>query len=364
MLIKAIGRTGSLVFVLFMTVCLASPKLSWCGDDPYLDDDIPVEGEIVAGQDKPLADPLEPLNRVFFHFNDRLYFWVLKPVATGYARVLPGDVRQCVRDFFYNLLTPVRVVNNLLQGKWRNTGVELARFSINTTLGVGGLADAAKSDFGLTPRDEDLGQTLGVYGLGEGIYIHWPILGPSTLRDTVGFAGDSFLNPLSYLLAADTGAGIAAYAGRQVNNTSLTLGDYEQFKAAAFDPYIAVRNAYKQYRRNKVRDQDGEKDSTIYSKALPQNLSASEDRSQEHAREEGKARFFVQVGAFIDLDAARQSRDRLRALAGKAVVREYLRPGYRFFGVQVPAGHDFQKAKELEIHLATKGFDETLVVAN
>lgn len=244
-------------FVWFVTTAAAAEP------EPY-DDDIFSANEL-NGAEAPLADPLEPLNRFFFEFNDRLYFWVLKPVATGYAYILADDVRMCVRDFFHNLLTPVRLVNNLLQGKIQNGGIELARFAINSTVGIAGFGDPARTEFGLTPKDEDLGQTLGVYGAGEGFYICWPILGPSSLRDTVGLVGDSFLNPFSYLMASDFGAGAGAYGGRQVNNTSLTLGDYEQFKEASFDPYLAVRDAYGQYRRNKVRDAVEDRNGTIYS---------------------------------------------------------------------------------------------------
>ncbi len=219
--------------------------------DPYYVDDMASANEVNGAA---IADPLEPVNRFFFEFNDRLYFWVLKPVSTGYSNVVAEDVRMSIRDFFHNLLAPVRIVNNLLQGKMKNTATEVGRFVINSTLGVAGFGDPAKNEFGLERKEEDLGQTLGVYGAGEGFYICWPLLGPSSLRDTVGLAGDSFLNPLAYVMASDFGAGAGAYGGREVNNTSLTLGDYEDFKEAAFDPYLAVRDAYQQYRRNKVID--------------------------------------------------------------------------------------------------------------
>ncbi len=211
-----------------------------------------------------ISDPLEPMNRFFFEFNDRLYFWVLKPVSTGYSYVVAEDVRMSIRDFFYNLLAPVRIVNSLLQGKVKNSATELGRFVINSTVGVVGFGDPATNEFGLPRRDEDLGQTLGVYGIGDGFYICWPILGPSSLRDTVGLVGDSFLDPVSYLMAADFAAGAAVYSGSEVNKTSLTLGDYEEFKEAAFDPYLALRDAYQQYRRNKIKDGNGAPDSSLY----------------------------------------------------------------------------------------------------
>jgi phospholipid-binding lipoprotein MlaA len=229
---------------------------------------VTVEDESLFGEEPDIgvvSDPLEPVNRVFFRFNDKLYFWVVKPASQGYAYFIAEDVRMCVRSFLRNLLAPVRIVNNLLQGKIENSGVETARFVINSTFGIAGLADPAKNEFGLSPRDEDMGQTLGVYGIGEGIYICWPFFGPSNVRDTFGLAGDFFLSPVSYFAWSDPGAGMAIKAGREVNNTSLTLGDYEDFKASALDPYVSLRDAYCQYRQKKIRDIFVGKDSVYIS---------------------------------------------------------------------------------------------------
>ena len=202
----------------------------------------------VEEEEDVIADPLEPMNRVFFHFNDKFYFWVLKPVAKGYAFVVPEQLRMCVRNFFANLLMPVRAVNCLLQGKVKGFGTEVARFAINSTMGVGGFGDAGKIVFNLEPRLEDFGQTLGFYGIGPGIYIDWPFIGSSSLRDSVGLAGDSFLNPLNYLgIPIEYTAALKAYSW--MNDVSLLLGEYESFKKAAFDPYISLRNAYHQHRK-------------------------------------------------------------------------------------------------------------------
>lgn len=228
------------------------------GQDVTPDDEPTYAGELNIGV---VSDPLEPVNRVFFNFNDKLYFWVLKPVSKGYAYFIAEDVRMCVKGFFKNLLAPVRIVNNLLQGKVANSGVETARFVINSTLGIAGLADPAKHEFGLAPKDEDFGQTLGTYGLGEGIYICWPFLGPSNVRDTVGLAGDFFLSPGSFLVTYDAGTGVEIEAGKDVNNTSLALGDYETFKESAIDPYVALRDAYRQYRQKKIDDVPVDSDS-------------------------------------------------------------------------------------------------------
>ena len=199
-----------------------------------------------------IADPLEPFNRAMYHFNDKLYFWVLKPVAQGYRKVVPENARVSVGNFFSNLTFPIRFVNCLLQANFGGAASELGRFMVNTICGIGGFLDIASSkSINLLKQDEDFGQTLGVYGLGHGFYITWPLLGPSSPRDTVGLVGDLFLNPFSYLNPWGIPAGIKAYD--RVNDTSLRIGDYESLKEAAIDPYVAIRDAYVQYRQKKVK---------------------------------------------------------------------------------------------------------------
>lgn len=211
-------------------------------------DDIPEE-EL---EEDFIADPLEPINRVFFHFNDKLYFWVLKPVATGYKKVAPEPLRISVRNFFSNLFTPIRAVNCLLQGKFKGFGNELLRFVANSTVGMLGFMDPAKTALNIEKQDEDFGQTLGLYGLGPGFFINWPILGPSSLRGTVGLVGDGFIDPLNYLVDS-TMYNAATRGYEQVNTTSLTIGEYESLKKAALDPYVSLRDAYYQYRKNKIK---------------------------------------------------------------------------------------------------------------
>lgn len=211
-------------------------------DEDWTDDELAI-----------VADPLEPLNRFFFHFNDKLYFWILKPTATGYKFIFPKGFRISVRNVFANLLAPARVANCILQGKIPESGVELGRFAINSTLGILGLFDVAKTTYNMEASEEDLGQSLGFYGAGPGIYIHWPILGPSNVRDSIGRFGDAFLDPLNYLVD-DFWGRAAIWTGEKVNYTSLTLGDYELFKETALDPYTAVRDAYQQFRQGRIED--------------------------------------------------------------------------------------------------------------
>jgi phospholipid-binding lipoprotein MlaA len=211
--------------------------------------DIDIETDDEA-EDEQIADPLSVFNRGMYNFNDKLYFWILKPVAKGYASIVPERGRISVRNFFNNLAFPARFVSNVMQAKGRSAVIEFARFGVNSTLGIAGLNDIAKKGLNLEVPDEDLGQALGSYKIGHGFYIVWPLLGPSSLRDSIGFVGDRFLYPVTYINPAEASAGVSAY--ESVNSTSLHIGDYESLKEAAIDPYISIRNAYIQNRKKKV----------------------------------------------------------------------------------------------------------------
>jgi Surface lipoprotein len=224
------------------------PKTQNVNDDENLDyaDDTFKEERV------EIADPIEPFNRAMYHFNDKLYFWALKPVAQGYKVVVPEPARISVKNFFSNLGFPVRFLSCLLQADFSGAASEFGRFGINTIWGIGGLLDpSSNKELDLQKQDTDLGQTLGVYGVGHGFYIVWPVLGPSSPRDSVDIAGDYFLYPVSYVYPWYAGIGVRAY--EIVNSTSLRIGDYESLKEAAIDPYIAVRDAYIQYRLKKVK---------------------------------------------------------------------------------------------------------------
>ncbi len=211
------------------------------------------EEEARGGEGPRVADPIEPWNRAMYHVNDKLYFWLFKPAAKGYRYVVPGDVRGIFSKLYENLKAPIRIVNNFLQGKPGYAGLELAKFLINSTVGVGGLRDCAKECFGINGRDADFGQTLGKYGVGFGFYVVWPILGPSSTRDTVGWMGDWLLRPQSYVSSEwISPESVGLYAHEKVNYTSFHLGDYEIIKEAAIDPYAAMRDAYVQYRKRLI----------------------------------------------------------------------------------------------------------------
>jgi phospholipid-binding lipoprotein MlaA len=200
-----------------------------------------------------IADPLEPWNRLWFGINDWLYRDILDPAARGYRAVLPTGYRLVVRNFFRNLLTPVRLAGALLQLDGETAALEVARFAANSTLGIGGLADPAAGVLGLErPSPEDLGQAMGKWGLGHGFYLVWPVIGPSSLRDSVGLAGEYFLDPTFYLRPWEYAAGATAW--RYLNDYSFSIGDYQDLTDAALDPYVAVRDFYLQYRRKKVQE--------------------------------------------------------------------------------------------------------------
>ena len=225
-----------------LTSAVAGKKVDFLSDDFYEYDEDSTE----------VQDPLEPLNRVFFSFNDKLYFWVMEPVASVYSHMVPFDLRDCIDNFFRNLEEPVRFINSLLQGRFGDAGDVLTRFLINSTLGVYGLGDAASREFDFPPVEATLGETLATWGVGDGFYLVVPFYGSSTLRDFTGTMIDGFAMTPYYTWTDDIYDMAAIYAGRETNKLSMHLGEYEELKNVLFDPYISFRNAYFQYRR-KVR---------------------------------------------------------------------------------------------------------------
>ena len=206
-----------------------------------------------------VADPFIVWNKVWFYFNDGLYHGVFKPVAEGYAWAVPEQPRKWVRNFFTNMLFPVRFVNNILQGKFDAAYMETSKFVVNTTFGLGGFGDVTEG----MPRNwsperptaDGFGQTLGKAGFGHGVYLVWPFLGPSSVRESVGKVGDYFLDPLTYAdLTLLEIVGIRAY--KNVNKLSLELqsNEYETITEGAIDKYAAVRDAYIRFRAKKVQE--------------------------------------------------------------------------------------------------------------
>ncbi|BCS88702.1 ABC transporter [Pseudodesulfovibrio sediminis] len=206
-----------------------------------------------------VADPLYYWNLTWFNINDFLYFNAFKPVAEGYAWLIPVRPRRWVDNFFTNLLFPVRFVNNILTGKFDAAYMETSKFIANTSFGVLGFGDVT----GGMPRNweperptaDGLGQTLGKAGIGHGVYLYWPLIGPSSIRESVGWVGDAYMDPLTYgRFTFLEFVAIRAYSNLNTLSLQLQGNEYEALTEGAVDKYAAVRDAYIRYRAKKVEE--------------------------------------------------------------------------------------------------------------
>jgi phospholipid-binding lipoprotein MlaA len=197
-------------------------------------------------------DPWEGFNEKMFWFNrEILDRYILKPVATAWDFVFPDPVQRGFHNFFDNLAVVRRVVNNTLQLKLTGAGTELTRFTINSTIGLVGFFDVAKDAFGIEQRDEDTGQTFGVWGMGPGPYLVLPLLPPLTVRDGIGYAFDIAMTPYMYFIPWY--ASMGGRATEIVNERSLNLDRFERVAESTVDLYGAVRNAYLQRRAAAIK---------------------------------------------------------------------------------------------------------------
>jgi phospholipid-binding lipoprotein MlaA len=195
------------------------------------------------------GDPLEPMNRAIFSFNEDLDDWVLKPVAQTWDFVAPTAVERAIDNFYRNLLFPVRFVNLLLQGELDPAALSLSRFCVNTTLGIGGIFDAA-SFLDLEPQSADFGQTLGKWGVPPGPYLILPLWGPSNPRDSVGLLVDGYLGVTTFFI--DWPILLGSVVAETINRRALLLGQVEDIKEASFDLYVSARDAYEQQRNERI----------------------------------------------------------------------------------------------------------------
>jgi phospholipid-binding lipoprotein MlaA len=197
------------------------------------------------------VDPWENWNRKVFTFNEKLDEKVLKPVAVGYSNVVPRPVRNSVDNFFGNFGDAWSAVNNFLQGKFGNGFHDVVRFGTNTVFGLGGTLDVA-TEFGLDHQYEDFGQTLGTWGFGPGAYVVWPLLGPSSVRESIALPFDRAVSPA---LVIHDGAVKWEITGLQIVNTRAgLLGASKVLDDIALDKYTFIRDAYLQRRRSLVYD--------------------------------------------------------------------------------------------------------------
>ncbi len=240
---KNLGR----VAVLFLSVLILANCASAPDHDP----------EAVA-EFKKLNDPVEPFNRSIFSFNQGLDKAVIKPVTGAYRAVAPEPVRRSVHNVVENLRTPQIFINDLLQGELQRAGVTLARFVINTTIGILGIWDQA-ADMGLEQHSEDFGQTLAVWSVPEGPYIMLPIFGPSNPRDACGKVVDFFFDPLN-LWAANTDRDWIPMTRMLVSgiDTRDQLWDVlEDLEKSSIDFYAAIRSLYRQRRNDEIKNGQG-----------------------------------------------------------------------------------------------------------
>ena len=200
----------------------------------------------------PTRDPIERVNRGIDAFNRKVDRYTLRPIAKGYKNVMPRPLRIAVSNFFDNIVEPVNIINNLLQGKFAPGGSELGRFLLNSTVGLGGLIDVA-SHAGLKEHEEDFGQTLAVWGFGSGPYLVVPFLGPYTLRDGFGDVLDTAANPIYWIEEDKVRYGLIAL---WAVDTRMQFLEVDSALNEALDPYVFLRESYLQHRTYEIYDGD------------------------------------------------------------------------------------------------------------
>jgi phospholipid-binding lipoprotein MlaA len=230
-------------------------SLTVAGD--RFDDTVAMLAQSAALKDDDAVDDeydlWERFNEKTFEFNRQLDRYVLKPVAKVYDKIMPDRLQNMISNGFDNIRFVPRLVNSLLQAKWNGAGRELGRFLINSTVGIGGLFDMAKQEFGIEKSREDFGQTLGVWGAGAGPYLVLPLLPPLTVRDAVGFFVDGAMHPLNYVLPFFW-TRFGMQVGDAVNDRSLNLELYQGFEETVIDMYSAVRHGYLKRREQLIKE--------------------------------------------------------------------------------------------------------------
>ncbi len=240
-LLTTMAKTGAKVACLGLVMVLAA-----CATRPDPSNKVAVQAY------EETNDPIEPLNRYFFELNRFFDIILIKPVATWYQGVVPGVARDSIRHFLDNLDSPVILADDSLQGEWNRAGITASRFGINTTVGVLGLFDPA-TGWGYPQHREDFGQTLAVWGTGEGPYLFLPILGPSNPRDLSGFAVDQFFDPLTYIYwNGPYTVPVTRFVVNGIDVRSRNLGTLDQIERTSVDYYATVRSLYRQTRANEI----------------------------------------------------------------------------------------------------------------
>src|SRR5215813_5554407 len=250
-------RTGlaALLVVILMAGCARSPGIGASGDVPGADGSVGAArlGQADAldeGDEAEDYDPWQPFNEKMFSFNhDVLDRYLVKPAAQGWSHIMPTVARQSISRLFDNLDMPRRLVNNLLEARPLGAGRELARFAINTTVGLGGLFDVA-TPLHIVASNADFGETLALYGAPDGPYLVLPTMSPSSVRDAIGKGVDGMLDPVSYFLPFVANRAKAIVTA--INERSLNLQLYDNVEDSVLDLYTAARNGYLQRRHRAV----------------------------------------------------------------------------------------------------------------
>lgn len=262
-------RAGITAFAALLVGCATSPP----ADDP----------EAVA-EFEQINDPLEPTNRVIFSVNEGIDTYFLRPVALGYRAVVPPFGRDRISDFLDNLKSPIYLANDLLQGNFTLAGATVERFALNSSFGVLGIMDVAEP-MGIPAHQSDFGETMGVWGIGEGPYLVLPLFGPSNPRDTVGLVAESYADPLDYYL--QTGGRHWAYWTRlgltAISKEEAYIDALDDVKRTSLDYYSAMRSLYRQRRNAMINGAQNPAQSMAPSSnmsALPSDLLSEDEQHQ------------------------------------------------------------------------------------
>jgi phospholipid-binding lipoprotein MlaA len=249
MMRHCVDLAGGLALAIALAVVLAGAVVPGLAAEP----DAAVASEPLETESGDPDDPFRPFNRAMFDFNDWLDTNALEPAARGWDYVVPDLAQEGVSNFYDNLLFPIRFVNDLLQGEIDQAVVILSRFTVNTTVGVAGVFDAATA-MQLPAHRANFGQTMGKWGLPPGPYLVLPLFGPSDVRDTVGLVVDGYLGVVTFFV--DVPILLGSTAINTVNRRSLALEQVESARSASLDLYSAARDAYFQQREELIKGAD------------------------------------------------------------------------------------------------------------
>ncbi|MBM3564841.1 MAG: VacJ family lipoprotein [Alphaproteobacteria bacterium] len=238
--------------VIPLLALLVLPALPGCATAPDLRD-----AEARAEYER-INDPIEPFNRAIFALNRAIDKALIRPLATLYRDLVPQAVRDAIGNVLANLGTPVVLANDVLQGEPERAKRTLARFVVNSTVGMGGIADVA-AEMGVPRHTEDFGQTLAVWGVGEGPYLVLPLIGPSNPRDAVGLVADFFTSPLNWY-AVNTGQDWITFAHTgttALDSRTRHMKALDEVEQTSLDYYAAIRSLYRQRRQDEIRNGQG-----------------------------------------------------------------------------------------------------------